>query len=592
MAAHIFHLQSAKLCYNPPAMTVLYRKGLVVTAVLLFFFLALSSMKNDSPTMDEQNHLARGLALLRTGDPRLSLEHPPLINAISALPLLTMPEIRLPTDDPSWTQETPPGLNWYFFADKLLWEYNHDVNRMMFLARLPIIFLLLFLGVAGFRFARILWHSWWAGFLTFFFLLYDPNLLAHGRYTTTDLGSTFFIFVSAVLLWGLWTSPGWSWRRWFWFALALGLAFSSKLSALIFGPIYVILAFLPLYPRPDVEMYGRALLRRLGQLLLAGLVSLLVVWLLYNFQWAAFRFQSEWLRPFNQISGPMPTFWAGVEKILLLSQGGRPSYLLGQFSDSGFLAYFPVAFLVKTPLAALLALVAAVGILIWQRATRKPAFFLLVPAAVYFGISMQSGLNIGYRHLLPILPFLYTLIGGLAAPIIAPKKQFARAARVIAGTAAFFFLLTTLSIHPHYLSFFNLAAGGPQNGGNILIDSNIDWGQDLIRLQTWLAENQIEMVKLGWFGTARPEYYGIHYQPLPGLGGVGQPAFFDAWWDVPFDPAQPEPGIYAISVTSLGEFPLQDKYVYAWFRSREPDARIGYSIMIYEVPAPAGEPDG
>jgi hypothetical protein len=70
---------------------------LVVPVTLLFFFLALSSMRGDSPTMDEQNHLARGLAFLRTGDPRLSLEHPPLVNSLSAVPLLALPEIRLPT---------------------------------------------------------------------------------------------------------------------------------------------------------------------------------------------------------------------------------------------------------------------------------------------------------------------------------------------------------------------------------------------------------------------------------------------------------------------------------------------------------------
>ena len=74
---------------------------LITPLVLLFFWLAVSSMVGDSPTMDEQNHLARGLAFLRTGDPRLSLEHPPLVNALSALPVLTLPNIQLPTDDPS-----------------------------------------------------------------------------------------------------------------------------------------------------------------------------------------------------------------------------------------------------------------------------------------------------------------------------------------------------------------------------------------------------------------------------------------------------------------------------------------------------------
>ena len=563
-------------------MTILYRKGLVVTAVLLFFFLALTSMVGDSPTMDEQNHIARGLALLRTGDPRLSLEHPPLVNVLSALPLLTLPELRLPTDAPSWTKEEPAGLNWYFFADKLFWEYNRDVTRMVFLARLPVVYLLLFLAVVGFRFARVLWRSWGAGFLAFFLLLFDPNLLAHGRYATTDLGGAFFIFLTVYLLWRLWSSSGWDWRRWLWFALALGLAFSSKLSTLVFIPIFVLLAFMPLYGGRAV--YGRTLMRRLGQLFLAGLVSLAIIWAAYNFQWGLFRFQLDWLRPFNQLSGPMPTYWAGVEQIALLSEGGRPSFLLGQFSDTGFVAYFPVAFLVKTPLAILIALPIAAVTLLWRSATRQQALYLLIPALVYLAISMQSGLNIGYRHLLPILPFLLVLIAGLPALTQHAARTTYYALRILVGATAVFLLLATLSIHPHYLSFFNVAAGGPANGGNILIDSNIDWGQDLIRLRQWMAENDVEAIKLGWFGTARPEYYGIQYQPLPGLGGVGQPAFFDAWWNLPFDPAQPEPGIYAISVTSLWEFPLQDKTVYAWFRQREPDARVGYSILIYAVP--------
>ncbi|MCB0006518.1 MAG: hypothetical protein KDE04_08680, partial [Anaerolineales bacterium] len=115
----------------------------------------------------------------------------------------------------------------------------------------------------------------------------------------------------------------------------------------------------------------------------------------------------------------------------------------------------------------------------------------------------------------------------------------------------------------------------------ILIDSNVDWGQDLLRLQAWMAENEVDSVKLGWFGSARPEYYGINYEPLPGL-----PHHLNLFWDPPFDPQNPAPGIYAISVSILWEIPLQEKGLFAWFRAREPDARIGYSIFIYEVPEP------
>ena len=85
---------------------------LVVLPVWLFFFLALDSMINDSPTMDEQNHLARGAAFVKTADPRLSLEHPPLVNSLSGLPLLLLPDLQLPFDHPSWTEQQPPDIYW------------------------------------------------------------------------------------------------------------------------------------------------------------------------------------------------------------------------------------------------------------------------------------------------------------------------------------------------------------------------------------------------------------------------------------------------------------------------------------------------
>ncbi len=563
------------------------RIWLAVPLVWLFFGLALNSLVMDSPTMDEQNHIARGITFLRTGDPRLSLEHPPLVNALSALPLLTLPDLRLPTDQPSWQAMEPPGAYWYFYADQFLWQYNRPyVNQILFLTRLPIVWLTLALALVGFCWARRLWGEW-AGWLALALLLFDPNVLAHGRYVTTDLGGTLFAFLAAFQLWRMWHGK-WSMVNGQWSiahrkaaignsflsALTLGLAFGSKLSILGFVPIFALLALLP--GTDGWRWQGAA--RRLGQLGGAGLASLLVVWALFGFEWRAFRFGSELLAGLNQFSGPMPTFWAGIEQILLLSQGGRTAFLLGETTTTGFLAYFPVALGVKTPLLVLLATAVALPLLLKNGATRRHALFLLLLALGYFALTLQSGLNIGYRHLLPMLPFLYLLIAGL----MADKGQLARPLLPLLLVGQ---LWVALTIHPHYLSYFNRLAGGPAQGYNVLIDSNVDWGQDLRRLAGWLAENEVQQVKLGWFGTAQPDYYGIAYEPLPGLGGVGQPQFFDAWWQLPFDPAQPEPGVYAISVTSLWEFPLAtaDKHVYAWFRAREPDARIGYSVLMYVV---------
>jgi hypothetical protein len=557
-----------------------------IPAVLLFFFLALDSLVGDSPTMDEQNHLARGLAVLRTGDPRLSLEHPPLINGLSALPLLTMPAIRLPTDHPAWEQRE----GWYAFAEQLLWVYNHDVTRMVFLARLPIVFLTLGLALTGYHLARLLWGRP-AAVLAFLFLLFDPNVLAHGRYSTTDLGGTTFVLLATLLLWRAWQADRWQWGRVLAAGLGLGLAFGSKLSALVFVPIWGVMALLPIYGTQIVcrrHADGRRLgwLQRLAVLVVAGLLSLPVLWALFAFEWGAFRFVTEPLTAWNSMSGPMPTFWAGIEQILRLSGGGRPTFLLGQFSQEGFVSYFPIAFLVKTPIPVLLLLPVAVGLLLYHRPTRGKALFLLVPTVLYFLFSMQSALNIGYRHLLPMLPLVYVLVSGLMggdilriAQRILKRTNTEYVIQAIPYLALFSVIVSDLLIHPHYLSYFNVAAGGPANGYNILVDSNVDWGQDLLRLQAWMAENGVEEVKLAWFGSADPAYYGLRYQPLPGL-----PRHFDLWWNVPFNTAAPEPGVYAISVSNLWELPLAEKTVFPWFRGREPDERIGYSIHIYRVP--------
>ncbi len=541
---------------------------LVIPAIWLFFFLALNSVIGDSPTMDEQNHIARGIAFLRTGDPRLSVEHPPLVNSISASLLLTLPDLRLPTDHPSW--ERPEG--WYEFADLFLWTYNHDVTRIVFLARLPIIFLLLGLGVLAYHAARRFWGRR-AALLALILILFDPNLLANGRYSTTDLGGTFFLFLAAFLLWRMWQRGRWEGGSLLLAALGLGMAFGSKLSTLGFVPIMGVTALLPLYG--DDKWRGAG--RRLLQFLAAGLLSLPVLWLIFGFEWRHFYFRDDALIFLNNYAGPMPTFWAGVEQIARFSQSGRGSaFLLGNFSDTGFPLYFPTLFLSKTPLVLVLMLgVTAVTLLIHAQ-TRAKAAFLLIPALLFFGISTQSALNIGYRHLLPMLPFLWVLVSGIV------RDGSARRHCWMGGGTAVFLILTTLSIHPHYLSTFNVAAGGAANGHTIAVDSNVDWGQDLLRLQKWMEENDVPTVKLAWFGSADPAYYGISYEPLP---GIGRAEFFPLWWDLPFDPIAPEAGVYAISVSNLKELPLrlEEKNVFTFFRNREPDARIGYSIFIYEV---------
>ena len=591
--------------------------GLILT-IWLFWGLALNSMVGDSPTMDEQNHLTRGYAFLMTGDPRLSLEHPPLVNTLSALPLLLLPDLHLDTSSSAWQEG-----QWYAVADAFLWETNHDVTRMIFLARLPIVMLGLALGLAGYRLGYRLWGRN-AAALTLIFLLFDPNLLAHTRYTTTDLGGTVFLLLTIGVLWRMWGNSGelrgtrrnseelvgtqrnsgerkdgyWSLvTAYCSLIFALGCTFASKLATLGFVPILFVLAVLPLY---GDKWSLPAAARRAGQLVLAGALSVLVIWAIFGFEWGPYRFRSAelpWLVALNEQSGPLPTFAAGLEQMVLLGQdSGRPTFLLGQTSVTGFPLYFPIAFLVKTPLVALVGWVVAVVVLLGKKEVRGRVLFLLFPALLFFFLMTQSSLNIGYRHLLPLLPFVYLLIAGLAGDLrltiddlrfwqrhpqyVARHTNYAsRIIPLIPWMTALALILTALWLYPSYLGFFNLLGGGPANGYNILVDSNVDWGQDLLRLKGWMAENQVGSVKLAWFGSARPEYYGIVYEPLP-----GSPHNLHLWWDVPFDPLNPPDGVYAISASMLWELPLQDdKHVFTWFRAQEPTARIGSSLFVYEV---------
>ena len=516
----------------------------------------------DSPTMDEQNHIARGLAYLRTGDPRLSVEHPPLVNVLSALPLLTQ-NVELPTDDWSWEVG-----EWYRFADLLLWERNLDAERIVFLARLPVMFMGLLLGAMLFRSTRG-WFGAPAGLLALVFFVLDPNILAHTRYTTTDLGATLFVFLAASALLGAIHNdyrPGWV-------ALAggaYGLALSAKYSSAAFGPLFALLVLIDLIKRRKTISDGIVSVG-LRTVLIFPIVALAVVWGVYGLSFGPVADVG--------VSAPMPLFWQGVRSILRFSGGGRPAFLLGHFSTEGFWYYFPVAFGVKTPLPTLIALVWAM----WQFLSRlrarnsgpdfQTSLAMILLPLLFLMLSTQSALNLGYRHLLPILPFLFAFIGGQLANRLKSLPTVLLVLWLLAGH---------VFIYPHYLSYFNEIVG-PANGYQVLVDSNLDWGQDLKRLKQWMDNEEVERVRLAWFGTAPPAAYGVSYDPLPGL-----PHHFDLWEMPPFDPVTPEPGVYAISVSMLQELFRrdEDKTTFAWFREREPDDRVGYSIHIYRVGVP------
>lgn len=537
---------------------------ITVGLLLVMSALALTSALQKSPTMDEQNHIARGAAYLGTGDPRLSIEHPPVVNVLSALPAHLLLDLRLPLDE--WWEVA----EWYHFAEAFMWRVNSDPDQIVFLARLPIIGLGLLLVALVYRWAAARFGAW-GGLLAATLCALDPNILAHGRLSTTDLGSTFFILLAAYAFWRL--SRRISWGRTLVAGMALGLAFAAKLSALLFGPILVLLFLVEGLRGESARLRG--FLRRVGVGAAVTLLAFLVVWASYLFR----------IGPLEASGPPVPAppYVQGLRAVMDLAAGGRPAYLLGEISTEGWWYYFPVAFAVKTPLPTLLALVLATLVLVMQ--PKRCSLFIWGPPLAFFLVLTTARLNLGYRHLLPVLPFIFVHIGRLADPsVFRPQSTRAlpvRARRFALVGLVFWLVAGTVWIYPHFLAYFNVLGGGPEDGWRILVDSNIDWGQDLKELREWMAQQRVERVKLSWFGSAPPEAYGVDHDLL-----VGVPHGFAMWDEPPFDPQQPEPGIYAISVTNLVGAVLPDPDLYTWFRERAPDDRVGYSIFIYRVTAP------
>jgi hypothetical protein len=245
----------------------------------------------------------------------------------------------------------------------------------------------------------------------------------------------------------------------------------------------------------------------------------------------------------------------------LLSQvkaQSRNAFLAGDYGDRGWWYYFPVAFAIKTPVVLLLA--AAAGLVVWGWRSRDKAMFVLVPIVVYLGWSMTTHINIGVRHILPIYPFVIVL---------------AAAALAFVGCAA-----ETAIAYPHQLAFFNLLVGGPSHGSEYLVDSNLDWGQDLKPLKRWMDDHQISHINLAYFGSADPRYYGIDCTFLPGAPTWVNPEFVN-------DPRLP--GYVAVSATLLrGVYAENDqqRQFYAPLARMTPAAVIGHSIFVYWVERP------
>ena len=530
-----------------------------VVGLLIFFALAVATAVASSPTVDESVHIFRGQALWQTGELRFQAKHMPLTHWLNGALLFTEPTLPDVTTLPSWAGNDRPTLSREF-----LWDYEPqpNIDRIFLLARLPIVWLGLLLGAVLARWGRSLAGPIGQSVVVFFFA-FSPNLLANFSLATTD-GPLTAMYVMAVFAW-YWfekrPSPG----RWFFAGIMLGLALGSKLTAVLLLPILFLLSYSH-WRRGD--NWWRPGLRWLSILPLAGLMF----WALYGFE----------LRSLPGIPVPVPaaTYVSSMLE-LQVDAGIQPeasthytAYLFGETSSDGWWYYFIIAFLIKTPLPTLLLLATAVFGIFRRRQWRTMAW-LWLPPVILFAFASYLGLNIGYRHILPALPFVL-LLAAFAMPDILSAPFFLRspAPLLILLVLSIWYTIGSLRQTPHYLAYFNETIGGPRQGYHYLADSNVDWGQSLQFLADYIERSREDLAGFSYFGAADPAYYGIQTAPLL---NEKDPKPTD------FARANPAPGRYAISVNHLTGQVLREADYFDWFRRNEPVDDVGYSILIYDM---------
>ncbi len=553
-----------------------------IVLVLIFagLSLAATSCIHKSLTYDEPAYIGVGKYMMETGDVSTRVPGAP------GLPFLVTSLFWcfLDFDSSFWTR-FQTSETWGFTSLSMIFESGYDPEVLIFLARLPVMLTFPILGLLVFSWSRQLFGLK-AGLFAVTLTAFCPNLLAHTRLAATDFLATLTIFAAFYFFRGYLTSP--SWGRLLASGITLGIALLTKFTAIILVPsMFLLTMFLQRTPKPEQNAptlptehlrsfklweKTRGQPRVIYSLVLMLIISFLVVWAAYFFEVrslyvpvyakspAEFFYGGIFKFLFDKgIEIPAATYFVTLYEQVGHGQAGHPNFFMGEVSSKGHFAYFPIAFLIKTPLPVLLFLLwCAVFLRYSKNRKRGEEAFLLVPSLGLMAASCFSDTNIGLRLILPIFPFLFVWTSRLAA---IPRDRWRS---VLFAALVAWYIVSSVRIYPHYLEYFNELVGGPKNGYKYLVDSNLDWGQDLKLLLRHLKENDMEPVRIVYFGPpGLLEYYGH-----PNAAG---------------DCSKIDEGYLAISATFLHSLYLSPG-CYDWLKKYQPIDRVGYSIFIYRFP--------
>ena len=582
--------------------------SIIILISILFLVQSIWSIREKVPTFDEVGHIAAGYSFLEFNDYRLYDVDPPLMRQIAAFPLLFM-DLNFPLHSEGWKEKKEIDVGYDFFYKM----NDHKADRILFWSRLPIILVSLLFGLLLFKFANDLWNVK-TGLFAFFLYSFEPNILANARLATTDMGLAFFLTLSVYFTYKYWKKP--TFANATAMGLSFGLAIASKTPAVILAPFFfvVVLVVRPFIINADSSfsfvkhLKAAYINKNIFTYFLHWIAILLLGFLIlsmdYGFfkTWSVFRDDND-LQKFElsldklHIHSPeakekavhlaqlvrvpaRPFIVSFVKWFGFLPrakeegkvQGYRPFFI----GKRGKFASFPfVAFFIKEPIPIIgLILLGSIFLIFYDR---RKFLYLLLP--ILFVLSMDLKIHPWtYRYInLLTLPFLILI----ASSVINCKFVSKRLVSVGIGVLAIWFLAESIFIFPNYLAYFNEFIGGPGQGHNYLVNSNLDWGQDLKLLKKYLERNRIKRVNLSYFGSADPDYYQINYEKMLGVNGreTGKETLEEIQ-----QLAAPRMGYIAISATCLenieGFFP---GISYQWLKKYKPIAKIGYSIFIYNI---------
>jgi Dolichyl-phosphate-mannose-protein mannosyltransferase len=511
-------------------------------------------------TWDEPAHVAAGMEWIDHGSYTYEPLHPPLARVLTAIgPRLA--GVRSGGHESVWLE-----------GNSILYA-GEQYDRNLSLARLGVLPFFLLASLVVFLWAyRIRGLATAASAVLLFTTL--PPVLAHAGLATTDMAVTAAVILAAYCA-TVWLDRP-TIRRSLLLGASVAMAVLSKFSALLFLPAAAAAMALVRWRIPPRIAERAPGISRTRGIRVAYLALLLAVWAGYRFAVGPLVPSSpvpvngaQPGGPFDRLASapvfPAPAFFEGVGQLAAKNRAGHKSYLLGEVRDTGWWYFFPVAFAVKTPLGFIL-LVAA-GVL---AAIRAPPGLerrrLLEPLAIAIAIllvCLPSRINIGLRHVLPLYPFL-AITAGSGLVSLARFRRAAPFGAVAAALLLVWHLAVSVRAHPDYLSHFNeLAAEHPER---ILVDSDLDSGQDLKRLADTLRARRIPSVWLAYAGSATVTEHGL--PPVHWL-----------------EPHRPVKGwiaasLYSLKLGSLGR-PGHDDF--AWLERYEPVARVGNSIRLYYV---------